>query len=884
MTYRRLLASSILAAAVASPLYAQDAAVPTGDTAAAEASADGSAQLDEIVVTAQKRSENLHDVPISVGALGAEAIADSGIKGLEDVQFKVPNFTMAENPIGTAISIRGIFSGTNQGFEQSVGIYVDGIHYGRAQQSRAPFLDVERVEVLRGPQSILFGKNSIAGALNITTATPKSQFGGYVQGSYSPNHDELDTSGAVWGPLSDKVRFRLAGRYHTTDGYMENLILDRSEAQQDDWQLRGVLEADLTDRLTVSLRADAGKFDVKGRELETIGNDPSTSANPLFAGLSYGEILTNTGAVPINTRIAGLNASTGMQLLPIPPADASVLNMVKDEKRHSSGDESNNKGQTYVLNANYDFDHGTLTAISGYNHFQYDELCDCDMTGAPLFIATLQEEYSQFSQEIRYVSDRGGKLDYIVGGFFQTSEDKYADQINVSANSQLVPLVFNQAYVPAYQAAFGAWLAGNPGDVPGAIAAGRAAGAQAGAAGLALADSQASRRAKVDATLWSLFGQLTWNASDQLRVTFGSRLNYEKKDGHRDLQILTIDGQPLAGMQALVAPLTYAGAFRVSSSNLNDIAAAGIPGLSAQAAGAIASLGELPVSGDYSKWRYTPSLIVQYDPNDNVMLYASWVMGAKSGGFDYRANNKGAAATMAEAFEFDDEKATSYEAGAKVRFLDGRAELNTAVFYTNYKDLQIAENDGSIGFNVGNAAKARIYGLEADARFAMTRNLTARASVALTDFEFKDYPNGQCYPGQTDDVTNPVIGLCDFSGKTNQFVADVSGTVALDYRTDLSSSLELKASADMFFTSSYYASATLDPSLKQDAYAKLNARIGLAGRSGWEIAVLGKNLTDQKPLTFGATTLLAYSVFGALNNFSMFGEGRTFALQGRFEF
>lgn len=846
---------------------------------------ESGAQLEEIVVTAQKRSENLHDVPISVGAVTSEAIVSSGIKRLEDVQFKVPSFTLAESPIGTTISIRGIFSGINQGFEQSVGIYVDGIHYGRSQQSRAPFLDIERVEVLRGPQSILFGKNAIAGALNITTATPKSRFGGYVQGSYSPNHDEVDAAAAVWGPLSDKVRVRLAGRYHTADGYMENLTLDRSEAQRDDWQLRGVFEADLTDRLTVSLKAEAGKFDVKGREQETLGNDPSTSASPLFNGLSYAEILTNTGTVPVNTRIAGVNAATGMQLMPIPPADASALNMVKDEKRHSNGDDSSNKAQTYVLNANYEFDGGTLTAISGYSHFKYNELCDCDMTAASLFNSTLQEEYSQFSQEIRYVSDRGGKLDYLVGGFFQSSEDEFADQINTAADSALVPLVFNQAYAPAYQAGFEAWLAGNPGDIPGAIAAGRAAGAQAGFAGLSLADTEASRTAKVDAKVWSLFGQLTWNASDKLRVTLGSRLNYEKKDGRRDMRILSIDGQPLAGVQGLVAPLAYAGAFRVSSSNLTEIAAAGFPGLSAQAAGAIASLGSMPVEGKLSKWKYTPSLNVQYDPSDNIMLYASWVMGAKSGGFDYRANNKGAAATMEEAFEFADEKATSYEAGAKIRFLDGRAELNTAAYYTSYKDLQISVFDGTLGFNVGNAAKARVYGLEADARFAISRKLTARGSLALTDFQFKDYPDGQCYPGQTTDITDPVLGLCDLSGKTNQLVADVSGTLALDYRTNLTSDLELTMSADMFYTGDYFAAPTLDPALKQDAYAKINARIGIASeKGGWDLAVLGKNLTDQKPMTYADATPLAYGVFGTINNFVLFGEGRTFAVQARKKF
>ena len=883
-----LLASTILAAFAASPAEAQTPAPsPVPDTPGTDAATpppSDKAQLEQIVVTARKRSEALHDVPISIGAVSGETLQNQNLKGLADVQFKVPNLTIAESPIGTTISIRGIYSGVNQGFEQSVGIYVDGIHYGRAQQSRMPFLDVERVEVLRGPQSILFGKNAIAGALNITTATPKSHFGAYAIGDYSPEHDEWETAGAVWGPLSDKIRVRLAGRYHQTDGYMTNLTLHRSEAQRDDWQLRGVIEADVTERLTVSAKAEAAKFDVTGREMEPIGNDPSMSANPLFAGLSYAEILTNTGTVPVNTRIAGINAASGMELMALPPAGADVFDMVKNGKRHSNGDDSNNRSQTFVFKADYSLDHGVITAISGYNHFKYDETCDCDMTGAKLFSSGLQETYKQFSQEIRYVSEKGRRFDVIAGGFFQWNRDDYADQINIAADSLLPPLVFDQAYAQAYQPAFQAWLATHPGDFPGAVVAGRAAGNQAGAAGLSLANTRSARRAQVNADLWSAFGQLTWNATRSLHVNFGGRLNYEKKTGRRDLEVQSIDGSDLAGLQALAAPLAYAGAFMVTSSNLNTIAAAGIPGISNQAVADLAALGALPVKGSLAKWRFTPSLVAQYEPSRDVMLYASYTMGAKSGGFDYRANNKGASATMDQAFEFADEKATNYETGAKLRFLDGRGELNTALYYTDYKDLQISVFDGVLGFNVGNAAQARVYGLEADARFAVTRHLTARTSFAWTDFKFKDYKTGQCFPGQTDHVTDAAHGLCDFTGKTNQLVAKYSGTAALDYRAPLTHNLELMASTDLFYTSKYNAAPTLDPRLVQSGFTKVNARIGVGEPGRWELAVLGKNLTNRKPLSFADVTPLAYSVFGAYNNFELFGEGRTLVLQGRIEF
>ena len=169
--------------------------------------------LTEITVTAQKRTESLQDVPIAVSAVSGTKIAEAGIMKIEDLKNYVPSLFMTETAIGNNISIRGIFSGVNPGFEQSVGTYVDGIYRGRPQQTRAPFLDLERVEVLRGPQSILFGKNSVAGALNITTARPTDEFEAMVSALYEPRYEEQEISGHISGPFTDRFRGRLAASY-----------------------------------------------------------------------------------------------------------------------------------------------------------------------------------------------------------------------------------------------------------------------------------------------------------------------------------------------------------------------------------------------------------------------------------------------------------------------------------------------------------------------------------------------------------------------------------------------------------------------------------------------------------------------------------------------
>ena len=243
---------------------------------------------------------------------------------------------------------------------------------------------------------------------------------------------------------------------------------------------------------------------------------------------------------------------------------------------------------------------------------------------------------------------------------------------------------------------------------------------------------------------------------------------------------------------------------------------------------------------------------------------------------------------MQDSFEFEDEEATNFEFGSKFTLADGAIELNTSLFFTEYDDLQISIFDGGLGFNVGNAASAEILGFEADFRWAATEYLTVTGGFALTDFEFTDFENGQCYFGATPDVDlngDGVPELCSYTGNSNQMVSDFQGNLAFDVRVPLGRSLELGALLDVFFTDDYDASATFDPGLVQDSYTKVNARLALGAESGrWEVALLGKNLTDEKILSFGGDTPLAGSSFGAKSNYAFYSTGRTLSLQGTVRF
>ena len=178
-----------------------------------------------------------------------------------------------------------------------------------------------------------------------------------------------------------------------------------------------------------------------------------------------------------------------------------------------------------------------------------------------------------------------------------------------------------------------------------------------------------------------------------------------------------------------------------------------------------------------------------------------------------------------------------------------------------------------------------MQGLELDMRWAATDFLMISGGIAFTDFEFTDFTNGQCYFGKTPDSTQNGIPRCDYTGKSNQLVSDTQGNLSFNYDRPIGNNLEFKGAFDVFYTSDYDASATYDPALVQKAYSTLNLRLGLGSSTGsWQIAVLGKNLTDEKILSFGGDTPLSGSTFLAKSNYAFYGIGRTLTAQAIFRF
>jgi len=361
--------------------------------------------LEEIVVTAQKREQSLQDVPIAVAAMAGEKINDVGIVNLEELTLYIPNVNINQGGGQPNMFIRGVGSGTNAGFEQSVGMYIDGIYSGRAQFAQVPLtLDLARVEVLKGPQGILFGKNTIGGAVNVTTASPNQEFEGYVEALYEPSDGEQIFTGVINGSLSETVAGRLAVRHEGMDGWWKNETLNVDGPDNDNLFIRGSLLWDASEDLEVLAKYEHGDFKQVGKPSVIYQSDQ-----------------------PINYE--------GDEVVPIISE--------RDQGIANGGSSADTELDVFALTVNWGVDFATFTSVTGYATYDTVRVQDTDVTAADALNRTLAEKYKQYSQEFRLVSPGGESFDWIVGSYFQKSELDIS-RINTELDFMLLgPLAVN---------------------------------------------------------------------------------------------------------------------------------------------------------------------------------------------------------------------------------------------------------------------------------------------------------------------------------------------------------------------------------------------------------------------------------------------------------
>lgn len=241
--------------------------------------AEQEAVVETITVTAQRREQNLQDIPISAEVLGGEALTRQNINGLGDLSVNLPSVHVGPNSRSEALFIRGIGSGDNQSFDQSVGTFIDDIYHGRSRSSTATFLDIDRLEVLKGPQSTFFGNNAIAGAFNIVTKKPGHQFEANARALYGSAR-QYTIDGGVGGPLSDKIAVRGAATFNGMSGWIENVNLQRDEPRVRNMAGRLIFLFEPSDDLEATLKVEGGKNKTTGTTFQMADCPPPAPFTP----------------------------------------------------------------------------------------------------------------------------------------------------------------------------------------------------------------------------------------------------------------------------------------------------------------------------------------------------------------------------------------------------------------------------------------------------------------------------------------------------------------------------------------------------------------------------------------------------------------------------
>jgi iron complex outermembrane receptor protein len=436
---------------------------------------------DAIVVTARRRAENLQDIPVAVAVVGGEALDAQGTYNISKLTQLQPTLQFfSTNPRNTFINIRGIgapFGLTNDGFEQGVGVYIDQVYYNRIASATLDFVDVEQIEVLRGPQGTLYGKNTTAGAINITTRAPSFEFEGKAEVSLG-NYNFKQAKASISGPLTENLAARLSLSSTDRRGTIYNVSTDTWINSQDNIGIRGALLWEPGDDLSITL---AGDFNLQ---------------DPICCGQIYARV--GTTQRPLNRQYAALTALfPGYQVPSTNPFDRLTDLDADLAARNELGGLS--------LRAEWDLGAGTLSSITAWRYWHWGPKNDRDFTGLPVYTKvnnpTVQNQYTQ---EFRYAHE-AEELDFVLGAF------AFYQEIRTSGIQETGPAASAWLLNPTNA------LSRNPAVLNGIVA---------------------ENDIRLDNLSLAAFGKVNWHVTDALTISPGIRINYDKKEGLYDSVVI----------------------------------------------------------------------------------------------------------------------------------------------------------------------------------------------------------------------------------------------------------------------------------------------------------------------------------------------------------
>ena len=744
---KSLVSSAILSIGVAfpaCPLYAQD-----------------SLQLEEVVVVARKREENLQDVPAAVSVMAESQIERQRIFGTQDLALRIPTFNInAATTTQVTPGLRGATSNnTSPGGDQSVGLFVDEVYYGGSADWNPDLFDVVRIEVLRGPQGTLFGRNVVGGALNVITRTPDEEFYGKVEiGVGSENLVEM--GGLISGPIGGNWYGQLAANVKSRDGLSKNTYVDPAGNAGNE------NETDTIDRqnLRAKLRWASDNLEWIG----TVGFSRDKSHGPArdFVGPALPE-----SVLPLETQIRN----------GFPDNDPDTT--ASSEINHNDAEY-----QSYVSRFTWNSDVGELVAITAYRDVKNDE-SGADIFGAPIdnhVEVPNYEEVEQFSQEIRFSGMFGEKFEYTTGVYYMKQE---------ALNEQ-----------PFYLTLVGGTFLGSILGLP----------------DQALHRTASQQNMQVDTTSWAAFVHGTYDLTDSLRLSVGVRHTQDEKEGWASVS--EYGGLP----DNFIFP-TYP---------------------------------RVALDEDWSKT--TPKISIDWAASEDVMLYALYSEGFKSGAFDHGASGEDTRIAL------DIEEAESLEIGGKAEFFNNRAQVNVAAYRVDYTGAQNGffdpEQSRAVLVNLGDL---EVTGVELDLTALVSEGLTIGASLAWTDSEVaEDAP--------------------EFPGNKAALTPDFGGNIWFTYDIDLGDHGTLSFAADATYKDDYFLEISNAENFRTEIDGLFNASIEYRPTDSMNIRLWGKNLSDERYMIYSNDL----SVFGyprgypgsAEARMPSWNEARTFGISFTMDF
>jgi iron complex outermembrane receptor protein len=799
-----LLGASVLALSVASPVVAQEKQVFTDNNA-----------ISEIVVTATKREQTLQDVPISVAVTGQQTIERAQVRDLIDLQSVVPSLKVSQfNATGqTNFVIRGFGNGNgNDGIESSVGVFIDGVYRSRSAAALDDLPEVERIEVLRGPQSTLFGKNVSAGAISIVTKKPQFDFGGKIEGSYG-NYNTRQLKGTITGPLSETLAVRLSGSVNKRDGYFTNTTTGTDVNDRDRWSIRGDLLWEPTDKTSFRVIADYNKINETCCGVTSIYNGPAT--------LVIGSVLKKP--IADTTKIF----------------DRDVI-FNTDPSNTLSG-----KG----LSGQWDHDLGfaKLTAITAYRNQKSASFQDIDFTGGDVSNNSTSNTIKTFTQEVRLASSGDGPVNWLIGGFYQNEKLDSGRTITYGSDVRAFAEALSGA-VPANL------LAALPATLRPALT-GRSnlyaleflqslatptlvkPGATYFQAGQGIDDYY-----KMKQESYSLFGQVDYRVTDRLTLTGGLAYMNDKKKTRSNVVL----HDPFSSLNLSAVP---------------QFPALGLPGNLYNALGALQFFyGNDPAhgpvnypnaseSGQLKGDKVTYAVRAAYDfgaINAYVSYNTGWKAGAYNLSSDSRPPNANGVGRSAQPENVD-----VYELGAKASFHGGYA--NVAVFQQSIKGFQSNAFTG-LGYSLVNAGKESVKGVEVDSAWRPVQWLNLAASMTYLDPKYDSFTGAACVTYDTVRCPlNPATGLRpnfrDLTGDAPAGIPKWNFSTSATINRDVAENWQGYARVEYDYSSKVQLTETVSPSLASYDTNIVNASLGVVNTaSQLEIGVWARNLTKDESL------------------------------------